>query len=149
MKIASIFFSSFFLFPGVACLVISVLSYKESSEFLDSSIKTGGKVMEIEEYTRVNEEGNEYSNLELVIEFIDQYGDTIQFNAPGSSHDVVGQKVEVLYHEYASEEAILNNGLELWGGVLALGFLGFSFSGLGIFILYGFRRKAKSENSKE
>jgi len=123
---------------GIICLGISAKLYSDTLAFLSKATSTRGIVIDLEERTSTNSDGNYTITYYAVVEFIDSRGYAMQFtskngrNPPGFRR---GQPVKVLYEPENPEFARIGTFGELWLFTILLAVFGVGFSLFGVYSL--------------
>jgi hypothetical protein len=118
-----------YVFPsvGLILLVISVFVYYNTRQFVERSITTTGKVIDMKTDDTYHP----------VVEFRTADDETLQFTSSTGSKPPayrVGQEVEVLYDPASPHSAQIKSFMSLWFFVVAMGGLGFIFCVVGFAI---------------
>lgn len=129
---------------GAGMLIGTFFICKNTSQFIEKSIKTQGTVVEIFESYSIDSEDDDVYYCPLV-EFTDANGALIEFESSGSNPPSysVNEMVEVIYDPEYPHIAEINSFSSLWGGATTLGILGLVFFLIGgSFFAYDMKKKS-------
>jgi heme/copper-type cytochrome/quinol oxidase subunit 2 len=134
-----------FSIVGLILLLVSLLLFVSTSQFVRKSAIATGTVVALEERTDSDDRTSYHPVYYPVVEFKIAENDTFRFESSFGSNPPsyrIGEKVEVLYDPASPGNAKIKSFLSLWVGVVILGILGFIFFAIGFgMILYRRTRK--------
>ena len=136
---------------GIGSLIGVVVSITSTNSFINNSVITNGRIVDIVTRTSSDSDGNTTKNRYPVVQFQDNNGTTIEFKSSSSTSGgiSIGENVEVRYLPDNPKKARISSSfMDLWGLSVFFGIFGVVLSGLGIpFFWLGIRDSINEKNA--
>lgn len=128
-----------FLLIGAAMLAGTFFMVQHTQQFLQTSLKAEGTVIDlIEKRSSSSSSTSNSRTYSPKVQFTTANGESMTFTTSSSSyppsHDI-GEKVDIFYKADTPSQAKINSYFDLWGGATILGVLGAVFFAIGAGIM--------------